>query len=207
MSQDTDPIPLPDQKQLQPGGLSNKAKRWMFFTVMGIILATVIANMIGGPASAVPAAKGRTTSQQQQNPTAAQVREIDYNLAQQQAALIEKTLQDAARLKQMQQQAGGTRGREPITLRWMSNSPGCRMRRPGAKLNSHMHREANPECSRRTPKTHRKPNSKRSNGRWNEKPYSLTTLFVRNVRNRHGTQQARIPLRRPLYHPKRQTGA
>jgi type IV secretory pathway VirB10-like protein len=102
----TGPPPIPDPERLQPEGISNRAKRWMFLGVIGLVSLIVLANIIGSP-GAVPAAKTASPSaQQQQNPTAAEIRDTEAALTQQQAELLRKTAQDAMRLRQLQQQPG-----------------------------------------------------------------------------------------------------
>jgi type IV secretion system protein VirB10 len=102
----TGPPPIPDPARLQPPGISNRARRGMILGVIGLVSLIVLANIIGSP-SAAPSAKTATSSpQQQQNATAAEIRDTEAALTQQQADLLAKTAQDAARLRQLQQQTG-----------------------------------------------------------------------------------------------------
>jgi type IV secretion system protein VirB10 len=98
------PPSIPDQTSLQPEGVSNRVKRWIYLGIMSVVSLIVIANLIGSQAGA-PAAKPKATSQQQ-NATAADIRSTEEMLAQQQAALVSKTAGDVARLRRAQQQAG-----------------------------------------------------------------------------------------------------
>jgi type IV secretory pathway VirB10-like protein len=99
--------PLPAHPAgLQPQGISNRARRWMFLGVIGLVTLIVLANIIGSPSTPGAAKTAAPSAQQQQNPTAAEIRDTEAALAQQQADLLSKTAQDAARLRQLQQQAG-----------------------------------------------------------------------------------------------------
>ena len=102
------PQPIPDPRKLQPEGLSNRTKRWMFFGIFGVILLVVLANIIGGSPSAAPAKMPEQARQQRQNPTAAQLEEY-ARMTQQQAALLDKTRADAANLERLRS------GQSPIT--------------------------------------------------------------------------------------------
>jgi type IV secretory pathway VirB10-like protein len=106
MDSETESQPLPDPRKLQPEGLSNRTKRWMFLGAMGVVLLIVVANIFGS-SPVIPAARIQgTPTAQQQNPTAAQLEDYTRNLAQQQAALLDRTRADAARLEQLQANQG-----------------------------------------------------------------------------------------------------
>ena len=108
----TEPQPLPDPAALQPPGVSGRAKRWMFLGVFGLVSLIVLANIIGSPPAA-PVTKPNPpaqSAQQQQNATAAEIRDTEAALAQRQAELLSRTAQDAVRLRQLQQQAGANPG-------------------------------------------------------------------------------------------------
>ena len=99
---------MPDPAALQPEGISNRAKRRMFLGVIGLVSLIVLANIIGSPAAAPVPKTSLPSPQQQQNATAAEIREAEAALTQQQAELLSKTAQDAARLRQLQQQTGAS---------------------------------------------------------------------------------------------------
>jgi len=108
MASEGEPLtqPIPDPRKLQPEGLSNRTKRWLFLGVMGVVLLIVLANVFGS-SPAVPGAKTQAPSAaQQQNPTAAQLDDYARNLAGQQAALLDRTRADAMRLEQLQASQG-----------------------------------------------------------------------------------------------------
>ena len=95
--------PLPNPQQLlPPGGLNNKHKRWMFYGAMAIVLLIVIANIVAtGPSSPDNQLTRQTNSAQQQNPTEAQIRDMQNTLHQQETELLD----DAKRKAQQMEQA------------------------------------------------------------------------------------------------------
>ena len=93
------PPPAPNPQNLQPSGLSNKHKRWMFYGVMGAVLLIILANVVGTHQPATPTSTARHgTAQQQQNPTPAQIRDWENNLKQQEAQLLDETARHAQQL-------------------------------------------------------------------------------------------------------------
>lgn len=95
------PQPMPDPQNLQPSGLSNKHKRWMFYGIMAIVGLVVMANIVGGPP--------RTATKQptgvaalQQNPSTQQIREMTANFEAQQQQLQQAT--EEAKRRQANQQ-------------------------------------------------------------------------------------------------------
>lgn len=101
-----EPPPIPDPEKLQPAGLSNRTRRGIFLGAMGVVLLIVLANIFGSSPSAPSARTQAPPLTQPQNPTAAQLDDYTRNLAQQQAALLDKTRADAARLEQLQANQG-----------------------------------------------------------------------------------------------------
>ncbi len=102
------PHPIPDPQQLQPpGGLSNRHKRWMFYGVMGIVLLIVLANMLATSPAGAPKTPSRIINNpaQQQNPTPAQIRDMEHTL-QQQETQLQDAGQKAQQLQKAAQQAG-----------------------------------------------------------------------------------------------------
>ena len=95
--------PLPNPQQLlPPGGLNNKHKRWMFYGAMAIVLLIVIANIVAtGPSSSGARVTRQTNLAQQQNPTEAQIRDMQNTLHQQETELLD----DAKRKAQQMEQA------------------------------------------------------------------------------------------------------
>ncbi|HEX3995100.1 MAG TPA: TrbI/VirB10 family protein [Acetobacteraceae bacterium] len=90
---------MPDPQHLLPrGGLTNRHKRWIFFAATAIVLLVVMANIV----ATNPRAPGAPVPRQQnpalrQNPTPAQIRDMENTLAQQETALL-----DDAKRKQQQ---------------------------------------------------------------------------------------------------------
>jgi type IV secretion system protein VirB10 len=86
------PPPVPDPQKLQPPGLSDKHKRWIYYGVTAVILLLILANVIGSNqtgSAKLPATRAVTA--QQQNPTPAQIRDWENNLKQTEAQLQEET--------------------------------------------------------------------------------------------------------------------
>ncbi|MGI9070439.1 MAG: TrbI/VirB10 family protein [Bryobacteraceae bacterium] len=106
MASNATPPPIPDPQNLQPSGLSNKHKRWIFFGVMGVVFLIVIANIVGtNQPGGVKTPNPRGIPQQQQNPTPAQIQDWENNLKQAERQLQEETKErqrqlDAARAAQ-----------------------------------------------------------------------------------------------------------
>jgi type IV secretion system protein TrbI len=95
------PMPNP-QQLLPPGGLNNKHKRWMFYGAMAIVLLIVIANIVAtGPSSPAKPVTRPINPAQQQNPTEAQIRDMQNTLHQQETELLD----DAKRKAQQMEQA------------------------------------------------------------------------------------------------------
>jgi type IV secretory pathway VirB10-like protein len=91
--------PMPNPQNLQPSGLSNKHKRWMFYGVMGAVLLIILANIVATNQPTTPTSPARRgTAQQQQNPTPAQIRDWENNLKQQEAQLLGETARHAQQL-------------------------------------------------------------------------------------------------------------
>ncbi|HTU47446.1 MAG TPA: TrbI/VirB10 family protein [Bryobacteraceae bacterium] len=97
--QETDAPQMPEANKLLPqGGLTNRHKRWIFFAAMGIILLVVLANVVAtNPRASGPAIPRQQNSALHQNPTPAQIRDMENTLAQQETALL-----DDAKRKQQQ---------------------------------------------------------------------------------------------------------
>jgi type IV secretory pathway VirB10-like protein len=106
MASNATPPPIPNPQNLEPSGLSNKHKRWIFFGVMGVVLLIVIANFVGtNQPGGVKAPNQRGIPQEQQNPTPAQIQDWENNLKQAERQLQEETKErqrqlDAARAAQ-----------------------------------------------------------------------------------------------------------
>ncbi len=98
---------LPDPQGLLPqGGLTNRHKRWMFFAAMAIVLVIVMANMVATGPHAPPNGTNRSSkSALQQNPTPAQIQDMENTLRQQETALLD----DAKRKQQQIEQARAAR--------------------------------------------------------------------------------------------------
>jgi type IV secretory pathway VirB10-like protein len=95
------PMPNP-QQLLPPGGLNNKHKRWMFYGAMAIVLLIVVANIVAtGPSSPTKPVTRTINPAQQQNPTEAQIRDMQNTLHQQETELLD----DAKRKAQQMEQA------------------------------------------------------------------------------------------------------
>ena len=94
---------LPDPQGLLPqGGLTNRHKRWMFFAAMAIVLVIVLANMVAtGPHAPASGTNRSSKSALQQNPTPAQIQDMENTLRQQETALLD----DAKRKQQQIEQA------------------------------------------------------------------------------------------------------
>ncbi|HEX3684979.1 MAG TPA: TrbI/VirB10 family protein [Bryobacteraceae bacterium] len=94
---------LPDPQGLLPqGGLTNRHKRWMFFAAMAIVLVIVMANLVATGPHAPPNRTNRSSkSALQQNPTPAQIQDMENTLRQQETALLE----DAKRKQEQIEQA------------------------------------------------------------------------------------------------------
>lgn len=89
------PQPMPDPQALQPSGLSNKHKRWMFYGIMTIVGLVVLANIVGSPPRT--ATKQPTSAAAlQQNPSPQQIREMAENLGREQQQL-QQANEDAKR--------------------------------------------------------------------------------------------------------------
>jgi type IV secretion system protein TrbI len=94
--------PLPNPQQLlPPGGLNNKHKRWMFYGAMAVVLLIVIANIVAtGPSSPDNRLIPRTNPAQQQNPTEAQIRDMQNTLHQQATELLDDAKRKAQQMEQ-----------------------------------------------------------------------------------------------------------
>jgi len=86
------PPPIPDTTQLQPDTLSNRHKRYIFFGIVGIIVAILIANAISGSQTPAKPKTPSVTPQQQQNPTLAQIQAKAADLQRQQQELLKETM-------------------------------------------------------------------------------------------------------------------
>jgi type IV secretory pathway VirB10-like protein len=93
------PPPIPDPQKLQPGELSSRHKRWIFYGVMGLVLLIVLANLIGTTAPAPVRTPAQAGTQLPQNPTPAQIRDLENTLKQEQARLLEETTRHAQQLQ------------------------------------------------------------------------------------------------------------
>lgn len=97
--EEADSRQMPEPQHLLPrGGLTNRHKRWIFFAAMAIVLLVILANIV----ATNPRAPGAPVPTQQnpalrQNPTPAQIRDMENTLAQQETALL-----DDAKRKQQQ---------------------------------------------------------------------------------------------------------
>ncbi len=110
---DATPPPVPNPQQLQPSGLSNKHKRYIYFGVAAVIVLLILANVVGSNQTnspKVPATRGPTS--QQQNPTPAQIRDWENNLKQQEAQLLDETARHAQQLARDRAAQGGV---QPMT--------------------------------------------------------------------------------------------
>jgi type IV secretory pathway VirB10-like protein len=108
------PPPIPDPQRLQPGGLSNRHKRRIFYGVMGLVLLLVLANLIGTPSPSpmkTPAQAGN--NQPPQNPSPAQIRDWENNLKQEEARLLDETTHHAQQLQR--DRAASQGGAPPVT--------------------------------------------------------------------------------------------
>jgi hypothetical protein len=93
------PMPNP-QQLLPPGGLNNTHKRWMFYGAMAIVLLIVIANIVAtGPSSPDNRLTRRTNPAQQQNPTEAQIRDMQHTLHQQETELLDDAKRKAQQME------------------------------------------------------------------------------------------------------------
>src|SRR5579884_1861877 len=97
--EEADARQMPEPQHLLPrGGLTNRHKRWIFFAAMAIVLLVVLANIVAtnprAPGAPVPT---QQNSALRQNPTPAQIRDMENTLAQQETALL-----DDAKRKQQQ---------------------------------------------------------------------------------------------------------
>lgn len=108
MTPGNEPHPIPDPARLQPQGLTNRTKRWLFLGVIGVILLIVVANIIGGTSSAPVEKQPKSVAQQQQqaNPSASQIDDMRRTLEAENQALVQKTAADAANLKRLQADQG-----------------------------------------------------------------------------------------------------
>lgn len=86
------PPPIPDTTPLQPDTLSNRHKRYIFFGIVGIIVAILIANAISGSPTPMKPKTPAVAPQQQQNPTLAQIQAKAANLQRQQQELLKETM-------------------------------------------------------------------------------------------------------------------
>ena len=86
------PPPIPDTTPLQPDTLSNRHKRYIFFGIVGIIVAILIANAISGSPTPTKPKTPSVAPQQQQNPTLAQIQAKAADLQQQQQELLKETM-------------------------------------------------------------------------------------------------------------------
>jgi type IV secretion system protein VirB10 len=93
------PPPIPDPQPLQPGSLSNRHKRWIFYGVMGLVLLIVLANLIGTPVSSPVKTPAQAGTQPAQNPSPGQIRDLENNLKQEEARLLEETARHAQQLQ------------------------------------------------------------------------------------------------------------
>ncbi|HSU30195.1 MAG TPA: TrbI/VirB10 family protein [Bryobacteraceae bacterium] len=86
------PPPMPNPQNLQQGGLSNRHKRYIYFGVAAVILLLILANLIGSNQGSSPrTSTPRSSAAQQQNPSAAQIRDWENNLKQTEGQLQEET--------------------------------------------------------------------------------------------------------------------
>lgn len=97
------PHPMPNPQQLLPrGGLTNRHKRGMVYGGMAILLLIVIANIVAtGPTPPVKNASRPGDVAQQQNPTPAQIRELENNLQRQETQLLDETRRKALQMGQV----------------------------------------------------------------------------------------------------------
>jgi hypothetical protein len=86
------PPPIPDTTPLQPDTLSNRHKRYIFFGIVGIIVAILIANAISGSPTPMKPKTPAVAPQQQQNPTLAQIQAKAADLERQQQELLKQTM-------------------------------------------------------------------------------------------------------------------
>jgi type IV secretory pathway VirB10-like protein len=94
------PMPNP-QQLLPPGGLTNRHKRWMVYGAMAIVLLIVIANIVAtSPTSPVNNARRAGNIPQQQNPSPAQIQELENSLQHQEAQLLDETRRKALQMRQ-----------------------------------------------------------------------------------------------------------
>ena len=86
------PPAIPNPQDLQPGGLTNKRKRYIYFGVAAVIVMLILANIVGSNQTSTPKTPAmRGSASQQQNPTPAQVRDWQNNLKHAEAQLQEET--------------------------------------------------------------------------------------------------------------------
>jgi type IV secretory pathway VirB10-like protein len=112
----TQPPRMPNPQNLQPSGLSNRHKRYIYFGVAAIILLLILANLIGSNQGSLPKSSAiRSSAAQQQNPSPSQIRDWENNLKQTEAQLQEETRQREQQLNAMREAQQGVPPQAPPT--------------------------------------------------------------------------------------------
>jgi type IV secretory pathway VirB10-like protein len=101
----TAPPPAPDPDKLKPAGLSNAHKRYIYYGVTAALALLILANIVGSKQGNVTNQPKQSSPSQQQNPSAAQIRDWENNLKQAEAQLEEEQ-------KDRQRQLGAARSRQ-----------------------------------------------------------------------------------------------
>lgn len=106
-AQQADVRQMPEPQRLLPqGGLTNRHKRWIFFAAMAIVLLVVLANIVAtNPRSSAATGLRQQIPALHQNPTPAQIRDMENTLAQQETALLDDAKHKQQQLEQARAQA------------------------------------------------------------------------------------------------------
>ena len=110
------PPAIPNPQDLQPGGLTNKHKRYIYFGVAAVIVILILANIVGSNQTIspkTPAMQG--SASQQQNPSPAQIRDWEDNLKQAEAQLQEETRERQRQLDAVRAAQQGVPPQTPMT--------------------------------------------------------------------------------------------
>lgn len=109
-------MPNPDGL-LPQGSLTNKHKRWIFYGCAGIVMLIVIANLVATGSKAPQTAGARRPANpiQQQNPTPAQIHDMENTLNLQEAQLLADGKKKAEQLEQARAATQAALPGTPIT--------------------------------------------------------------------------------------------